>query len=613
MATITKINLKKLGAPPKTEYLIWISCTGYDPKRHRVIIRVNNSFFEPDPKKLLIDINLIPNAKNIINDFINTKILRIYAQLYDYIDDKIIDTQRQEYEYSTLLNTYFESDGMLKSLPAVMDNFWRKSKKVIKIEGPFDNENKPINTIKQGEKYTFKATSDAILTETEMLSIKWAYKYDDKKIENFKHQAEKIIDGQNYMTCTFPKGIDVSNIIVYGYFSSPSENVSVKVGVEKVEGDSNSEEIVNSSNNSIIFPLLVKPENDKESKWNSYYWAAEQRQNMATFNANRDGGRRHAARDLYTNPNETVVAICDGIVLDVRLFYDRTYQVTVKHKTTDGREFIIRYGELDKDSIIVEVGTVLKQKDEIGKTGKLIKSNGQVRLKIGGTTVYMLHFEYFTGAEGLDIQKSLSNEIMPFKRRKDLLDSIDILREGYKSLTSTNTITNNDIRKAPKDLKTSEKGKDFIKSWEKFEAMPYNDSEDYCTIGYGHLIAKKKCEEISIPTEFKEGITKDKALILFNKKLIEFEKSIISDIKVPLYQNEFDALVSLVFNTGTDFLNSGGTNDGETKIKKYINQKKYSEGADEMSDVTNGGTLGLVKRRKAEINIFKNNIYNSNH
>ena len=82
---------------------------------------------------------------------------------------------------------------------------------------------------------------------------------------------------------------------------------------------------------------------------------------------------------------------------------------------------------------------------------------------------------------------------------------------------------------------------------------------------------------------------------------------------MPLYQHEYDALVSLVFNTGPEFLNTGGKNNGETQIKKKINNKEYEAGADEMSDVTNGGTSGLVKRRKAEINIFKNNVYDSTH
>jgi len=165
----------------------------------------------------------------------------------------------------------------------------------------------------------------------------------------------------------------------------------------------------------------------------------------------------------------------------------------------------------------------------------------------------------------------------------------------------------------PKTLKISNKGKQFIKDWEKFEPKAYNDSEGYCTIGYGHLIKRKKCENIIIPDEFKNGITEKRAAELFELRLPKFEEAIKRDIIAPLYQHEYDALVSLVFNTGPEFLNTGGKNNGETQIKKKINNKEYEAGADEMSDVTNGGTSGLVKRRKAEINIFKNNVYDSTH
>ena len=88
-----------------------------------------------------------------------------------------------------------------------------------------------------------------------------------------------------------------------------------------------------------------------------------------------------------------------------------------------------------------------------------------------------------------------------------------------------------------------------------------------------------------------------------------YEKAVQRDIKVNLYQYEFDALVSLIFNTGQNFLNIGGKNKKETKIKININNHLYSEGADEFSDVTNGGTRGLVERRKDEIDIFNNNNY----
>lgn len=162
-------------------------------------------------------------------------------------------------------------------------------------------------------------------------------------------------------------------------------------------------------------------------------------------------------------------------------------------------------------------------------------------------------------------------------------------------------------------LTTSAKGIEFIKEWEKFRSDAYNDSEGYCTIGYGHLIAKDKCENITLSDEFKNGITKEKATELFKKRLAEFEKAVQRDVTVPLHQYEFDALVSLLFNTGSNFFNVGGAGGGDTKIKKYINAKKYHEGADEMSDVTNGGVSGLVKRRAAEINMFKNNVYDASH
>ncbi|MBC9794798.1 lysozyme [Sinomicrobium weinanense] len=168
-------------------------------------------------------------------------------------------------------------------------------------------------------------------------------------------------------------------------------------------------------------------------------------------------------------------------------------------------------------------------------------------------------------------------------------------------------------RESPSKLTTSKKGVAFIKEWEGFRSKAYNDSEGYCTIGYGHLIKKDKCENIALPEEFKDGITKEEAGKLFLKRLPQYEKAVQRDITKPLYQHEFDALVSLLFNTGANFLNTGGAGGKETKIKKNINAGKYSEGADEMADVTNRGTPGLVKRRKSEIKLFKKGIYDASH
>lgn len=200
----------------------------------------------------------------------------------------------------------------------------------------------------------------------------------------------------------------------------------------------------------IIFPLLVKPENDTDNKWGkSRNWTAKQGSNMTTFNSNRDKGKRkHAARDLYTKPYETIVAIADGVVLEVKPFYCKTHQITIRHTLKDGRDFIIRYGELDPKSIKVKENDKVTQKMELGKTGKLLKYIPRTKeyiplMKIEGETVFMIHFEHFMGTIGFDIKKNpLSNGSKPYNRRSDLIDSLAILQEGYNNSFGIKAMSN---------------------------------------------------------------------------------------------------------------------------------------------------------------------------
>ncbi|WP_196375749.1 hypothetical protein [Campylobacter concisus] len=48
--------------------------------------------------------------------------------------------------------------------------------------------------------------------------------------------------------------------------------------------------------------------------------------------------------------------------------------------------------------------------------------------------VTMLHFEYFTNGTNKDAPLTVTNDPNnKFKRRKDLADPIEILKEGYKN------------------------------------------------------------------------------------------------------------------------------------------------------------------------------------
>ena len=182
--------------------------------------------------------------------------------------------------------------------------------------------------------------------------------------------------------------------------------------------------------NEIVFPLKVKPLNDKGLP---YDWTiknpTDKNATQTIYGRSRSGGtRKHAARDLYTNPLTEVIAIADGKVLEQKEFYEGTYQVTILHETTKYGKFIIRYGELDKNSIFVKSGDIIKQGQVLGKTGKM-----------NGIKNYMLHFEYFTDGNDIKVSGKLTDKSNPpFNRRKDITDPLEILQEGYKNTFGKN-------------------------------------------------------------------------------------------------------------------------------------------------------------------------------
>ncbi len=90
--------------------------------------------------------------------------------------------------------------------------------------------------------------------------------------------------------------------------------------------------------------------------------------------------------------------------------------------------------------------------------------------------------------------------------------------------------------------------------------------------------------------------TPERALIQLLKDADEFERSIKSCVKVPLYQHEYDAYVSLAYNIGPNaFCKS-------TLVRK-LNAGDYSGACDQILrwDRFNGKSLaGLTKRRQQE-------------
>ena len=116
---------------------------------------------------------------------------------------------------------------------------------------------------------------------------------------------------------------------------------------------------------------------------------------------------------------------------------------------------------------------------------------------------------------------------------------------------------------------------------------------------------KRSCASQGITAE-KDNITVEEAERLFQTdKKTKGEDLVKKAIKVPLYQYEFDALVSLAFNVGSLV-------EIAPKLCRKINSGEYALGSKEMLDITkpDGKELrGLVIRRKKEHEMFNKNIY----
>ncbi len=146
-------------------------------------------------------------------------------------------------------------------------------------------------------------------------------------------------------------------------------------------------------------------------------------------------------------------------------------------------------------------------------------------------------------------------------------------------------------------MKTSANGIALIKRFEGFGAEPYPCPAGKLTIGYGHVIRKGE----RIP----ERITEAEALAILQEDLTSREKAIDGLVTVTLTQNQFDALVSFVYNIGVNAF-------AESTMLKRINALEIKEAAKEFDRWTKGTVRGvktvlpgLVKRRASERKLFE--------
>jgi|TARA_R110000803_G_C11966219_1_gene319265 lysozyme len=140
-------------------------------------------------------------------------------------------------------------------------------------------------------------------------------------------------------------------------------------------------------------------------------------------------------------------------------------------------------------------------------------------------------------------------------------------------------------------MKISLEGVELIKKFEGCELTAYRCSANVLTIAYGRI------------KEVKEGdtCTQEQAEEWLTEELLEYESYVNDMVEVSLLQNQFDALVSWVYNLGPSNLKS-------STLLKVLNSGEYKSVPEQIKRWNKAGGKvleGLTRRRQAEALLFE--------
>ena len=144
-------------------------------------------------------------------------------------------------------------------------------------------------------------------------------------------------------------------------------------------------------------------------------------------------------------------------------------------------------------------------------------------------------------------------------------------------------------------MNISAEGKALIKKFEGCKLEAYRCAAGVWTIGYGTI---KNVER-------GQTITQQEADEMFNHEMKEYETYVNTAVTVPLSQNQFDALVSWVFNLGNGNLQA-------STMLKVINSGDHAGVPAQIKRWNKAGGKvldGLIRRREAEALLYQGAIW----
>lgn len=157
------------------------------------------------------------------------------------------------------------------------------------------------------------------------------------------------------------------------------------------------------------------------------------------------------------------------------------------------------------------------------------------------------------------------------------------------------------------NMSLSANGLEQLKLAEQLVPRLYDDGgvkgKGNCTIGYGHLVHYDPCGGKKYVSEhqFINGITMRSATALLRNDVRFAEKAVNDLVKIPLTQNQFDALAIFTFNVGRAAF-------ARSTLLRVVNTNQFDKApaAFRMWDRSGGKIVsGLSNRRNREIVLFQ--------
>lgn len=141
-------------------------------------------------------------------------------------------------------------------------------------------------------------------------------------------------------------------------------------------------------------------------------------------------------------------------------------------------------------------------------------------------------------------------------------------------------------------MNISKQGIDLIKSFENLRLTAYLCPAGVWTIGYGHTANVRRGDII----------TEEQAQKMLESDLAWVERTIQATVMVPLSQNQYDALCSLIYNIGSAMFSNStllkciNNKTGEEAIEAQFKRWKFVNGRE---------SKGLVNRRRKEVELWR--------